>query len=277
MKKIPFPFNYFTSIVTPKAVFKGRHQLNWFQNIVIFIFLNALLMIPVSMYFTSNTNFQLQEIMPNTMRLVSDDFAEKMATQNFVDGKLENAVPFEELEKEGAVGIGLSKATINKQKNVISFEKDHFLIKDETGYSFDVRYSKDFSLQQATTKTQLKEAIKQEWFKQNRAFVAFTMMMMTGTIILFSNFLVIFIAAFFIWMTRKNALSSIKTYKESLNVVLNAAGLGTIFATLIGFYQFDMTIVIGIQSLGLVVMLTAVFAATHFSDHPRKTIKKTAK
>ncbi|MGX7419770.1 DUF1189 domain-containing protein [Carnobacterium gallinarum] len=277
MSKTPFPFNYFNSILTPKSVFKGRHNLNWFQNFVIFIFLNALLMIPVSLYFTNSTNFQLQEIMPNTMRLVTDEFAEKMAKQSFEAGKLIENEPFEQKEANGIVGIQLAESAVKETKNVISFEKNHFLIKDETGYSFEVRYSDSFTLKKATTKNALKEAIKQEWFKQNRAFVAFTMMIMTATIIIFSNILVMFIAAFFIWMTKKNALSSIKTYKESFNLVLNAAGLGSFFALLIGLYHFDMTILIGIQSLGLVLMLTAVFAATHFNENPRKITKKAQK
>lgn len=274
MKKMPFPLNYFNSIATPKRVFKGRENLSWIQNIVIFIFLNALLMFPVSLYFSQSTNFQLQEIMPHTLRLVTDEFATKLQAVEFENGKLISGEPFTIVEDTGVVGVEIPKSVKKSKKNLISFEKDYLLLKDESGYQFEVRYTENFSLKNSQTKSALKEQIKEQWFKQNKAFVSFTMMLMTGIIISFSNVLVMFIAAFFIWMTKRSALSSIRTYKESFNLILNASGIGTLLAVLIGLVHFDMTIMIGFQSLGLVIMLTAVFAVTHFSDTPIKNKRK---
>ena len=274
MKKMPFPLNYFNSIATPKRVFKGRKNLSWIQNIVIFIFLNALLMFPVSLYFSQSTNFQLQEIMPHTLRLVTDEFATKLQAVEFENGKLISGEPFTIVEDTGVVGVEIPKSVKKSEKNLISFEKDHLLLKDESGYQFEVRYTENFSLKNSQTKSALKEQIKEQWFKQNKAIVSFTMMLMTGIIISFSNVLVMFIAAFFIWMTKRSTLSSIRTYKESFNLILNASGIGTLLAVLIGLVHFDMTIMIGFQSLGLVIMLTAVFAVTHFSDTPIKNKRK---
>lgn len=116
MKKMPFPLNYFNSIATPKRVFKGRKNLSWIQNIVIFIFLNALLMFPVSLYFSQSTNFQLQEIMPHTARLVTDEFATKLQTVEFENGKLISGEPFTIVEDTGVVGVEIPKSVKKSEK-----------------------------------------------------------------------------------------------------------------------------------------------------------------
>ncbi|EUJ32034.1 maltodextrose utilization membrane protein [Listeria floridensis FSL S10-1187] len=47
-------------------------------------------------------------------------------------------------------------------------------------------------------------------------------------------------------------------------MVLNALGLPTILATFIGLFYFDITLLLGIQSLGMVLIIAWTFLKTRF-------------
>ena len=72
--------------------------------------------------------------------------------------------------------------------------------------------------------------------------------------------------AFFLWLTRKSRFSSIQTFKESANLMLNVIGVGSIIATIVGFFYFDFVLMLGIQSTVSVLLLLWIFAKTGFKD-----------
>lgn len=266
MKNLPFPMNYFANTLTPKKIFKGRHGLSRWQMVIVFIFLTALLLIPVSMNMAKSSNFELGEIMPKMFQTLDDEVLAEIQQADFTDGELKSPKKGF-INETNTVGFNLTDKAIADLKNGISFNQTTMLMKDEAGYDFKVTYTKDFSPQNFETLAELKQGISSQWLKQNKAFVAFTMILMSGSLILVSSLILVFGGSFFIWLTRKNDLSSVKTFQESVNLILNALGLSTLLGMIVGLISFDMTLVLSIQSLGLVMMLLGVFVTTRFDDN----------
>lgn len=270
MTKLPFPFNYFVNIVTPKRVFLGRKALTKGQLFVIFIFITALALIPVTVNMARSTNFQLAEIMPDTFKQVDHDTLMTLQNTGFQDGHL-SVEGSRMINSKGTVGFNLSEDEMKKLKSGINFGETAMVLKDQSGYEFTVNYTKDFNPGTFKSSEELKQGISSQWLTQNKAFVAFTMMLMSASLILVSNLILVVGGAFFVWMTKKNHLSSIGTYQESLNLILNGLGLSTLLGMVAGLVSFDMTLVLSIQSFGLVLMLLGVFVTTRFNDSYAKS------
>ncbi|MFS7260161.1 DUF1189 domain-containing protein [Carnobacterium divergens] len=266
MKQTSFPLNYFQSMVTPKAAFYGRNQLSWFQIVIVFLFLNGLLMIPVSLFFANSKQFQLEEMMPNALQLIDDETMKSMEGVGFKNGEMQSSSKLLIEKESGVVGVNQPEKALKKEANVVAFEKNQFILKDQSGYEFNVAYTKDFDKTSSTTAKQLVDELKRMWYQQNRAFVSFTMMLMTGSILVVSNIVLIGGASIFVWLTKHNAYSSIASYRESVNFILNASGWGMLLGLVVGIVHFDLTIMLSLSSLGMVIMLTAAFVVTKFKD-----------
>lgn len=253
-------------MVTPKSAFYGRNQLNWFQIVIVFLFLNGLLMIPVSLYFANSNQFQLEEMMPQALQLIDKETMKSMEAVDFKNGEMVSDSKLLIKKESGFVGVNQPEKTLKEAENAVDFEKNHFILKDQSGYEFKVAYTKDFEKSINTTDKQLVAELKRMWYQQNRAFVSFTMMLMTGSILVVSNLLLIGGAAIFIWLTKRNAYSAIASYRESVNFILNASGWGMLLGLVVGTFHFDLTIMLSLSSLGMVIMLTAAFVVTKFKD-----------
>lgn len=270
MTKLPFPFSYFVNIVTPKRVFLGRNALTKVQLFLIFIFITALALIPVTVNMARSTNFQLAEIMSETFKQVDHNTLMAIQGAEFQEGHL-SAEYSQLINSNGTVGFNLSEDELSRLKSGISFGERAMVLKDQSGYEFTVNYTRDFNPGAFTTIEELKQGISSQWLTQNKAFVAFTMMLMSASLILVSNLILVVGGAFFVWLTKKNHLSSICTYQESLNLILNGLGLSTLLGMVVGLISFDMTLVLSIQSFGLVLMLLGVFVTTRFNDSYAKS------
>lgn len=268
MKKAPFPFSYFVNTITPSRVFYGRKALSKIQILVVFIFLTGIMLIPVTINTARSTTFQLPEIMPKMFQQLDTETLAAFKKVDFNEGRLKTESSGWVNQKE-TVGFLLTDAEFETLKSGINFGETSMELKDQSGYNFEVQYTKDFNPSQFTTVTELKQGISGQWLIQNRAFVAFTFIAMSGSLILVSHVILVFGGAFFVWLTRKNHFSSINSYQESLNLILNGLGLSSFFGMVFGLIQFDMSLVLSIQSFGLVLMLLGVFVTTRFNDEYR--------
>lgn len=61
-------------------------------------------------------------------------------------------------------------------------------------------------------------------------------------------------------------MSSIITYRESVNLVLNLIAIPTILAMIFGFFRFNLITMFGIQVIALIAMLVYLFKQTQFID-----------
>lgn len=268
LNKVPFPFSYFMNTVTPKRVFYGRKALNKAQIGLIFVFITAVMLIPVTLNLARSTSFQLADIMNETFEQINQETLTTIQKADFKNGYLQDAETGT-INQAGTIGFHLNESELARIKNGISFDSSFMLLKSQEGYDFKVHYTKDFNPSIFKTVDELKQGISSQWLTQNRAFVTFTLIIMSGSLILVSHLILVFGGAFFIWLTKKNQFSSIKTYQESVNLILNGLGVSTFFGMLVGLIYFDMTLVLTIQSLGLVLMLLGVFVTTRFNESYR--------
>lgn len=60
--KKQFPISYISHCLSARAMFASRAQFTWWQNLLIIVFLNALIMIPVTLHYANMTTYPLERI-----------------------------------------------------------------------------------------------------------------------------------------------------------------------------------------------------------------------
>lgn len=275
MKIDSFPLNYFRSIWTPKRAFKNRKQLTIIQTIIVILFLNGLMMIPVTLHYARMDSFPIEGTFPNVFRLIDESLISEMHEATFLEGEMILDTGFYEVSDSGVVGANVSQkdleGVLSSEEHALFFQENEFILKEGEEIS-KVRYTENFSLEGISSVEEVKMELSQQWFIQNQIYIMATFSFLVSMLMLVSTVLIVLGSALFIYLTKKNAASSIETYKESINLILLALGLPTLASMLIGLVIFDIGTMIMIQSFGLVFMILAVFCTTRFSD--KKICKK---
>lgn len=278
MKSDVFPLNYFKSIWSPKQIFKNRHQLNWFQIFVVLLFVNSLLMIPVALNYVKMDTFPVEDTLPGSFGLIDETVVLKLQAGNYENGTLELPESFVLSTENGMVSGLLTESETDEAltaDNALLFQETEFVIKEGDQSLETIPYTKDFDLSKVTTVAELKEALSRQWFIKNKAYTVATLMSLVFSITLVSTLFLTFGSAIFLYLTKKSKFSSINSYKESVNLLTNCIGLPSFVALLLGLIQFDIIIMLMIQSVGLVMMLLIVFYQTRFNDKTSgKEVKK---
>ncbi|RKQ28199.1 DUF1189 family protein [Oceanobacillus halophilus] len=269
MKTDIFPLNYFKSIFRPTKMFTGRHQLNWFQIVIVFLFLNGLIMIPVTIDFTEMDSFPIDDTYPNAFELIDQSTVTSLENATFSQGEMELALSFYDEKENGVVGGNLStneKEQALEEANAVIFQKEGITIKEKGEPIANIKYTKDFDLSDVTNEAELKGVISDQWFTQNQAIVIGGLIFAVFVIALASLVFLIIGASFFVYLTKRGHFSSIQTFKESVNLIVNTLGLATLLAMIMGLLGYDITVILLTQSTALIFILLAVFYYTHFSD-----------
>lgn len=278
MKSDVFPLNYFKSIWSPKQIFKNRHQLNWFQIFVVLLFVNSLLMIPVALNYVKMDTFPVEDTLPGSFGLIDEAVVLKLQAGNYQNGTLKLPESFVLSTENGMVSGLLTESETDEAlsaDNALLFQETEFVIKEGDQSLETIPYTKDFDLSKVTTVAELKEALSRQWFIKNKAYTVATLMSLVFSITLVSTLFLTFGSAIFLYLTKKSKFSSINSYKESVNLLTNCIGLPSFVALLLGLIQFDIIIMLMIQSVGLVMMLLIVFYQTRFNDKTSgKEVKK---
>ncbi|EDP67204.1 hypothetical protein CAT7_00346 [Carnobacterium sp. AT7] len=278
MKSDVFPLNYFKSIWSPKQIFKNRHQLNWFQIFVVLLFVNSLLMIPVALNYVKMDTFPVEDTLPGSFGLIDEAVVLKLQAGNYENGTLKLPESFVLSTENGMVSGLLTESETDEAlsaDNALLFQETEFVIKEGDQSLETIPYTKDFDLSKVTTVAELKEALSRQWFIKNKAYTVATLMSLVFSITLVSTLFLTFGSAIFLYLTKKSKFSSINSYKESVNLLTNCIGLPSFVALLLGLIQFDIIIMLMIQSVGLVMMLLIVFYQTRFNDKTSgKEVKK---
>lgn len=257
-----FPLNYFKSIWTPKQVYVGRRNLNWFQLIFILLFLNALLVIPVTLHYTKMDDLPIDGTFPNAFSLIDESVVAELKDEQFVNGTMEVKEPFYIEKDQGVIGAGLEEGEVEKaleKENALLFLEKELLLKEGDHPVSEVPFTKDFDLSKIETVDDLKEEISRQWFVHNKSFVVGSFSFIIFTILLVSLLAIVLGASLFIYLARRSRMINIRSFKESVNLIVNCTSLGSIIAMIGGLIYFDIVVMIMIQSIGLVCMLLAVF------------------
>ncbi|WP_035052497.1 DUF1189 domain-containing protein [Carnobacterium pleistocenium] len=278
MKTDVFPLNFFKSIWSPRQIFKNRHQLNWFQIFVVLLFVNSLLMIPVALNYMKMDTFPMEDTLPDSFGLIDESVVLKLKEGKYENGTLAMSESFILISGTGTVSGMLTESEVEEvltAENALIFQENEFMIKEGSQSLSTIPYTKDFDLSKVTNAAELKEALSRQWFIKNRGYTIATLMFVVFSITLVSTLFLTFGSAIFLYLTRKSQFSSISSYKESVNLLTNCIGLPSLIALVIGLIQFDIVIMLMIQSVGLVVMLLFVFYQTRFNDKLNKNeVKK---
>lgn len=89
--------------------------------------------------------------------------------------------------------------------------------------------------------------------------------MITAMLLIMSLFM-IFGGAFFIFMAARSPFIEIDTYKEAVNLILNAMGLPSLLTMVVGLFVPEITIMMSVQTFGVVIYLVWTYYKTRFSE-----------
>ncbi|MEY8292850.1 DUF1189 domain-containing protein [Carnobacteriaceae bacterium 52-44] len=270
MKEEIFPINYFKSVWSPIRAFKNRHQLNWIQLIIVLLFLNGLMTVPVTMNYTQIEAVSIENFYPNAIKIIDDQTISELRGVHYKNGEMLFDQPFITENNHGIIAGGLSleqKEELLKEESYILFERNQLTIKENNQLEATLLYTKDFSLEGLSQEKEVVNEISRQWFNQNRIFMVLIFSLMLSVFLFVMQLLIVFGSALFLYLTKKSSITSIETYKESVNFVLNLLTLPTFLVVLLSLVHFDITLMLSFQTLGLIVMLLFVFYKTKLNDN----------
>ena len=269
MQNKSFPINYFNSVLTPVKNFIGRKQLSWPKLLFVILFLNGIMMIPIVINFTQTEAIQLKSTFPAIYDLIDEDVVDSLNQTTSEKGQVTFTETFI-LEKEvGIVLGGVDEQEIEEaleMTNALVFAEDRFYLKEGDLPVSEITYTADVQLNGWQTVDDLQAEINRQWFQYNRVFIVATYSFMITGMLLMMNLLLVFGAAFFIRLAGRSAMIEINTYKESVNLILNAMGIPVLLAFLLGLVMPDISMIMSVQTFGLVVMLVLIYFRTQFSE-----------
>lgn len=270
LKTDVFPLNYVKNIWSPLKAFKNRFVLTWPMMIVVIIFLNALMVIPVTLNYAEMESFPLEEYYPiAASQLVDDQVLDELQTVDVNEGQLSIPEPFQVENAYGEVVGGLTLDEIESQMsspNFIAFQENQLIIAEEGLPTATVLYTRDVSFGEMETKEEIVEEISRQWFNQNRVLIVLIFSFLISTFLLFMLLFLVFGSSFLLYLTKKGSLTTIKTYKESVNLILNSLAVPTFLAMLFGLFYFELYIMVTIQSLGMAAYLFWIWYKVQFND-----------
>src|SRR5699024_2886343 len=134
MIKESFPFNYFSVWFSPTKMFQKRHDLRWFQIVLILLFLFALNILPVPFFYQKQQSIPLDLYFAHVHRLLQDHGSHmKQASQagQFSDGRYRfNHEQVLQEDKQGVVGVDLSEKQLAHTKNAVVLRQRSFIFKE---------------------------------------------------------------------------------------------------------------------------------------------------
>lgn len=258
-----FPFSYFSTWINPQKMFTNRKKLSWGQMILTLVFSFALILLTVPVYYARQSSVNLGMFMPKVNRMLKNQDLQKTIHQTLYhdgtfDFKGEKVI---ENSSNGIIGINIPSNLEKNYRNGI-FLSDQEVVLKENGTTSTIRFMKDIN----PSKGNFYSKISQTWFRINRMGVTFSTMYMLGAIVLFTNLIFLFIGAFFLWLTRKSSFTTIATFKEACAIFDYVIGPSCFITAIIGFFKFDISMIMMVETLMAVVYLLMIYGKTHFND-----------
>lgn len=265
---MPYPFNYFSSLFQVRKAFANRKQLNWFQMIFTSLFLLSLTLIPVAVQNAELQTYPLTTFVSDVFDPLSDEVMVDLKENGaFSQGEFtyqNNSKVFE--NKSGQVILGQHEDAEYGAALTLHFDKKALIILKEKKELATIPYQA-INQESIQDKKELTKAISKDWFQANRLAVSLFLVLFSGFLSAVNFAILVFGASFFLFLTRKSRLFSLKTFKECFNFTLNCLGLPILASVLISlvFHQVFTTTVL-IQNILFVLFLALAFYKTHFRD-----------
>lgn len=259
--ELVFPINYFINIFSPIKIFKNRKVLKIWQIGLIVLLLNALMLIPLSFQIGNMQTANLEDFVPKALSKIDDQFLREY-NQSIQNGNLvisENKVPnfYTSLDEAKKVSI--------KDSDIL-IASNGFIIKEKDKPLIEQTFAPSSEFNQVETKEELVKNLSQHWFDSNRMAIVLTNFINIW-ILLITNFTGLLLGTgFILWLTHFAKIFTIETFNEALQLSLNAFGLPTLIAMLIGLLAKEPNSMALIQSSSYILWLLFVFWKTHFND-----------
>lgn len=246
--------------------------------VLVLLFLNALLTIPVTINFAKVDSFPLEDFYPKTIQLIDQQTIEALAQADYENGEMIFSEPFIIEQDQGLVAGGLALGEIKDlpADTKLLFQENQFHLSEAGAPAASVLYTRDFTLAGATTTADVVDELSRQWFNQNRILIVLIFSLMLSVFLLVMHVLVIFGSALFLYFTKNSPITTITTYKESVNLLLNVLALPTFVALIYGLFFFDIIMMITIQTVGLIIMLFIIYYKTQFNDAKLEPIENIA-
>ncbi|MGQ7462554.1 hypothetical protein ACTGZQ_08530 [Streptococcus suis] len=257
---IPYPFSYFSSIVSPRKMFANRRWMKVWQGLFTTLFLVSLLVIPSSLQTVSLETYPLENFVEGVYQPLNEDVMNDLSQHVSIENgqfTYTGNGNWEQVTFGDTVSTS-SEFSFQFDTQTLTIRKGQDIL---TQLSYEGLTTADFS-----NKESLTTAISKSWYQANRAAVGLSITLVS-TIILSTNLLFILLgASFFLYLTKKSRFFHFKTFAECYNFSLNCLGLPTILACLIGLFGQPVTTVLTVQNILFVIVLIWVFFKTKFRD-----------
>lgn len=264
-----FPLNYFSSLRSPKQLFLGRKQLTWPKFIVIFLFLISFMVMPITLFYTNQVSAIPMEQFLSVNTLIDQEGVARLRELQLTNGRLTADSEIISVTNDVIIGTALTTEEMAERGAAINFEETSWTIRqEEDGQTreYNMSYPSSFDFMRITSPKEFEQFLENEFYASNRPMIILSYSLTLGILLFIMTGLILFGAAFFLWLTRKSKFSSIKNFKESANLMLNVLGVSSIIAGFVGFIHFDFVLMMGIQSTIAVLLLLWIFAKTGFKD-----------
>lgn len=254
MQNATFPLNYFKSTLTPINMFRGRKFLSWPKIIFVILFLNGLMMIPIVLNYANEESFSLQATYPVIFEMVDEEVVNALNSEEdfFIE------------REQGVVVRGSDEAAALENENVLFFGETEMVLKEGDSPVSRATYTKD--LNWGRSAESVRTEISRQWYYMNRVFIVTTYSFMIAGMLLLMNVLLVIGAAFFMYLAGKNSNMEIDSFKESVNLIVNAVGLPVLLSLVIGLILPEITTMMSVQSMGLVLTIVLLYFKTRFSE-----------
>ena len=265
---MPYPFNYFSSLFQVRKAFANRKQLNWFQMIFTSLFLLSLTLIPVAIQNAELQTYPLTTFVSDVFDPLTDDVMKDLKENIQINQQelVYNSHFGVHKNEAGHVILGHHEGTQLGEKLTLYFDKNQLIVSKEKKELATIPYQA-INQESIQDKKKLTKAISKDWFQVNRLAVSLFLVLFSGFLSAVNFAILVFGASFFLFLTRKSRLFSLKTFKECFNFTINCLGLPILASVLISlvFHQVFTTTIL-IQNILFVLFLALAFYKTHFRD-----------
>ncbi|WP_018664777.1 DUF1189 family protein [Heyndrickxia acidiproducens] len=269
-----FPANYFSHLYSPAKMFHNRNALSWWNIIIVFLFLTACLVAPVSLSFARMDSLPLSRIAPNLNEAVNNQYNGEPAAISIQNGMLEANRPVTIKNKQTLLAINpgqpvsISGDRYHKKvkgfENALILQKKQLTLADQNGFGFTVQYPRQQEKQVIRNADDLAAWAAALWYQQYQVILIPLLSGLAFVLLGLSNLILMGACAFILWLTRFSGFSGIRSLKQAVSIVLFAAGIPSIAAMLAGFARTDPAGFMMIQSLGMVLIIALIFFKTKF-------------
>lgn len=265
-----FPINYFKTIISPIKTFLNRKYLKIWQMILLFFFLTAVMMLPISISIGQIDQINLQDFVPLAMETVDDAFIQQL--QNFSTENHQLQIDEEQLTTDTSdrvAGFVADQTRANElltDKGGIILTNEGFVIQEPENPTLSMEYVADSQLTTVTDQQSFMNELSRQWFEGNRFGIILTNLINVWILMFLSFIFLVVGSSLFLSLMRFSNSFDINTFREAFTICLNAIGLPTFIAVIVGLFTADPTAMLMAQGLLFVLMLLWSYWKTHFND-----------